>query len=158
MKPLSEEQALKRLAALCYQAEYCQGDMMKKMEQWGLADDACSRIIDYLVDNRYVDDSRYCRCFVEDKIRYNGWGRRKIEQALYAKQVSASIYRPILDEVPAETYVDILRPMLAQKWRTLTGRNDYERSQKLIRFALGRGFDYDIIRRCIDGITSLPDD
>ena len=144
MKPLSEEQALNRLAALCSQAEYCQGDMMKKMEQWGL------------VDNRYVDDSRYCRCFVEDKIRYNGWGRRKIEQALYAKQVSASIYRPILDEVPAETYVDILRPMLTQKWRTITGRNDYERSQKLIRFALGR--DYDIIRRCIDGITSLPDD
>ena len=60
MKPLSEEQALNRLAALCSQAEYCQGDMMKKMEQWGLADDACSRIIDYLVDNRYVDDSRYC--------------------------------------------------------------------------------------------------
>ena len=52
MKPLSEEQALNRLAALCSQAEYCQGDMMKKMEQWGLADDACSRIIDYLVDNR----------------------------------------------------------------------------------------------------------
>ena len=158
MKPLSEEQALNRLAALCSQAEYCQGDMMKKMEQWGLADDACSRIIDYLVDNRYVDDSRYCRCFVEDKIKYNGWGRRKIEQALYAKRVDRSVYGPVLDDVADEQYVEVLRPLLAQKWRGITARNDYERSMKLIRFAMGRGYSYDIIKQSIDHLTELPDD
>ena len=152
MKPLSEEQALNRLAALCSQAEYCQGDMMKKMEQWGLADDACSRIIDYLVDNRYVDDSRYCRCFVEDKIRYNGWGRRKIEQALYGKHVDREIYEPILDEVSDEEYLEVLRPLIRQKAKSIKAKDDYEFAAKLIRFAMGRGFDYELIKRSIENI------
>ena len=158
MKPLSEEQALNRLAALCSQAEYCQGDMMKKMEQWGLADDACSRIIDYLVDNRYVDDSRYCRCFVEDKIRYNGWGRRKIEQALYLKGVDSNISRRVLDEVEDEAYVAELKKLLATKRRSVKAENDYELRQKLTKYALGRGFGYEVIRRCIDGADELLED
>ena len=155
---MTEEQALCKLTALCSQAEYCQGDMLRKMEQWGLDEGTQQRIMDYLLREGYVDDSRYCRCFVEDKIKYNGWGRRKIEQALYAKRVDRSVYGPVLDDVADEQYVEVLRPLLAQKWRGITARNDYERAMKLIRFAMGRGYSYDIIKQSIDHLTELPDD
>lgn len=158
MKEITEEQALNRLAARCAEAEYCTGDAIKKMEQWGIDADTQERIIKYLTDNRYIDDSRYCQFFVKDKITYNGWGRRKIEQALYAKHIDSRVYKPILDEVPDEQYCDILRPLLNQKWSTIQARNDYERSQKLIRFAMGRGFDLDIIRKAIDSTDFSIDD
>lgn len=158
MKEMTEEQALNRLAARCAEAEYCTGDAIKKMELWGIEPDAQQRIIDYLTDNQYIDDSRYCRFFVKDKIAYNGWGRRKIEQALYAKHIDIHVYKPILDEVPDEQYCDILRPLLNQKWDSIEARNDYERSQKLIRFAMGRGFDLDIIRKSIDTLDLNADD
>ena len=34
---------------------------------------------------------------------------------------------------------------------------DYERSMKLIKYAMGRGFTLDIIRLCIDDVTIVDD-
>ena len=39
---------------------------------------------------------------------------------------------------------------MANKYRTIKAESDYERSMKLIKFAMGRGFTMDLIRRCID--------
>ena len=44
----------------------------------------------------------------------------------------------------------MLRPLLRQKRNTVKAQNDYELNQKLVRFALGRGFTFDIIRQCLD--------
>lgn len=148
-EPVSEEKALSKLAALCAKAEYCTGDMDEKMRRWGLDDGARRRNIEYLVANHYVDDTRYCRAFVNDKITYNHWGRRKIEQALWMKHVPESVYAPVLDEVPEERYEEVLRPLLQAKWPTIKAATDYERSMKLIKFAMGRGFSIEEIKSCI---------
>ena len=99
---------------------------------------------------KYVDDERYCRAFVKDKIRYNKWGRRKVEQALYAKHIERNIYQQVLDEVDDEEYLSVLRPLLKNKKRQLKGLGEYEANGKLFRFAIGRGFTTDIIRLCLD--------
>jgi regulatory protein len=39
--------------------------------------------------------------------------------------------------------------LIAAKRRTVKADSDYELNCKLIRFAMGRGFDMDIIRKCI---------
>lgn len=36
------------------------------------------------------------------------------------------------------------------KYKNIKAKNDYERSMKLIRFALGRGYGMDVIHKCID--------
>ena len=93
-----------------------------------------------------------------EMMTYNQWGRRKIEQALYQKGVPKDVSNRVLDEVPDEDYVAILRPLIQRKWKTITGRNDYERSMKLIRFAMGRGFDIEQIKQCIDQADDWMDD
>ena len=86
----SENDAYLTLAALCAQAEHCQYEMLEKMRRWELDDEAQARVMQRLVSERYVDDERYARAFVKDKVRYNKWGRRKVEQALWQKTLSAS--------------------------------------------------------------------
>lgn len=148
-KPLTEEQALSRLTALCARAEHCRGEMAAKLRQWRIAPEAQERILRLLVEKRFVDDERYTRAFVADKIRYNGWGRRKIEQALRAKGVGEDVYAPLLDEVDDEQYLAVLRPLLDAKWPTIHAATDYERSLKLIRFALSRGFSLEQVNKAI---------
>jgi regulatory protein len=147
---MSEEQALARLTALCASAEHCTGEMIEKMTKWEISEEAQVRIMEHLVKNKYIDDERYCRAFVHDKIQYNHWGRRKVEQALWQKRVDEAIARRVLDEVDPNEYVEILRPMLRQKQRSVTGKSDYERYMKLLKWAVGRGFTTDVIRQCID--------
>ena len=41
-----------------------------------------ARVIAALVKGCFVDDERFARAFANDKVRYNKWGRHKIDQAL----------------------------------------------------------------------------
>ena len=110
-----------------------------------------------LIKERYVDDERYAQAFVKDKIRYNKWGRRKVEQTLWQKHIGEDIRNRVLDEVDDDEYLSVLRPLLKQKRKTIKANSDYELNQKLMRFAVGRGFTFDIIRQCID-VEEEPDE
>lgn len=154
---ISEEKTLSKLAALCSKKECCTADLNDKMRNRGLDSEARQRIIDYLVSHQFVDDSRYCRAFVNDKVKYNKWGRRKIEQALWLKHIPSDISTPILDAVPDEDYLRTLRPMLKAKWATIKASTDYERSMKLINYAMGRGYEIRLIRQCIDEAEDIEE-
>ena len=149
-KDMTEQEAYLQLAALCAQAEHCQQEMRDKMRRWELDETVQNRIISRLVKERYIDDERYARAFVKDKIRYNKWGRRKVQQGLWQKHIDADIQQRMLDEIDDKEYLDVLRPLLKQKRKSIKAANDYELNQKLVRFALGRGFGFDIIRQCLD--------
>lgn len=149
-KEMTEQEAYLQLAALCAQAEHCEQEMRDKMRHWELDETVQNRIVDRLIKERYVDDERYARAFVKDKIRYNKWGRRKVQQALWMKRIDADIQQRVLDGIEEKEYVDILRPLLKQKRKTTKAENDYELNRKLVRFALSRGFDFSIIRQCMD--------
>lgn len=152
MKQKTEQEAYQQLAALCAQAEHCEWEMREKMDRWEIDEMVQNRMLQRLIKERYVDDERYARAFVKDKVRYNKWGRRKVEQALWQKHISEDIRQQVLDEVDDEEYLEVLRPLLKQKRKTIKAQNDYELNQKLMRFALGRGFTFEIIRQCIDDV------
>ena len=161
-KEMTEPEAYLQLAALCAQAEHCQQEMRDKMRRWELDETVQNRVINRLVKERYIDDERYARAFVKDKIRYNKWGRRKVQQALWQKHIDTDIQQRVLDEIDEKEYLDVLRPLLKQKRKSIKAESDYELNQKLVRFALGRGFGFDIIRQCLDvddiDIEDIDDD
>lgn len=148
-KQKTEQEAYLQLAAVCAQAEHCEQEMRDKMKRWEIDGAAQDRIIDRLVKERYIDNERYARAFVKDKIRYNKWGRRKVQQALWMKRISDEIQQQVLDEIDEKEYLDVLVPLLKQKRKTIKANSDYELNQKLVRFALSRGFDFGIIRQCL---------
>ena len=114
-KQISESEALRKLGDLCARGEHCSGEMAEYLSKWGIAADAQERIIGKLIDYKYIDDERFTRSFVRDKITFNKWGRRKIEQALWQKRIPQSISQPILDEIEPEEYLNVLRPLLKRK-------------------------------------------
>ena len=149
MNTMTEQEAYLRLAALCAQAEHCEYEMQEKMRRWEIADDAQARVMQRLITERYVDDERFARAFANDKVKYNKWGRRKVEQAMWLKHIAEDIRQRVLDSIDDEEYIAILRPLLQQKRRSVKAHNDYELRQKLIKFAIGRVFTMDIIKQCI---------
>lgn len=149
MNTMTEQEAYLRLAALCAQAEHCEYEMQEKMRRWEIADDAQARVMQRLITERYVDDERFARAFANDKVKYNKWGRRKVEQVMWLKHIAEDIRQRVLDSIDDEEYIAILRPLLQQKRRSVKAHNDYELRQKLIKFAIGRGFTMDIIKQCI---------
>ena len=156
-KEKTEEEAFLQLAALCANAEHCQYEMLEKMKRWELSDEAQARVMARLIEERYVDDRRYARAFVKDKICYNKWGRRKVQQGLWMKRIDKEIQDEVLDEIDEKEYLNVLKPLLKQKRKSIKANSDYELNQKLVRFAYGRGFTFDIIRQCLD-VSDIDED
>lgn len=158
MKQITEKEALLRLSALCSQAEHCSYDMEEKMRRWDMDEQAIARVMEYLTKHQFVDDKRFAHAFAMDKIHYNKWGRRKVEQALWSKHIADDTRSEVLDSIDDEEYLQVLRPLLKSKSRSIKANSDYERNTKLVRFAMGRGFTYDIIRQCLDGADEIEID
>ncbi len=148
-KPMTEQQALLKLTTLCTQAEHCSYEMVEKMKKWELPEDAIAQNMEFLIRKKFIDDARFARFFINDKVKYNKWGRRKVEQALWMKHIPKEISDPIFDGMEDELYMETLLPLMKSKYKTIKANSDYERSMKLIRFALGRGYGMDIIHKCI---------
>ncbi len=147
----TESEAFAKLSALCARAEHSSGEMLDKMRRWGMDDETQARIMQRLTQGKYVDDERFARLFADDKIRFDHWGRTKIALTLRRKGIDSGTADRVLDDIDDERYLDILRPLIQAKRCTIKARSDYERTGKLIRYALSRGFSMDLIRRCLDG-------
>ena len=128
-KTITPEEAYFKLSALCASAEHCSGEMIEKMQRWEIPAKDQARIVEELIEKQFIDDERYCRAFVKDKIIYNKWGRRKIEQALYMKHIDKGIQQRVLDEIDPSEYVEILRQLLQQKAKSIKAVNEFIRQK-----------------------------
>lgn len=149
MRDFTENELTVKAERYCVSAERCPSDVEEKLQKWGASSETINRIMARLVKERYVDANRFCRFFVRDKYRFNQWGRMKIVQALRMKHFSSEEINAGLEEIDMEEYDDILRNLLKKKAANINAASDYERNNKLIRFAIGKGFTIDEIMRHI---------
>ena len=137
---ISFEQALNRLANYCSRAERCIQDVRRKLDAWEIAKDDQNKIVRRLQQEKFLDERRYCKAFVNDKSKYAHWGVFKIKYALKKKQISDELIRESLENMDPEENREQLRQLIEQKRKSVKGKNEFEIRQKLMRFAVGRGF------------------
>ena len=136
------DKILNNLRRQCSRREYCTADVLKKAEKALDGDhQQAVKVLNVLVDEKYVDDRRYAAAFARDRSSIAGWGAVKIRYMLSAKGISKDIISEALEEVDVRKADDRLRKLLENKNRSL--KEDPQRKMKLLRFALGRGYSYD---------------
>lgn len=151
-KTLTEQQALQRLTSLCSRAEYCIADMRRKMKAWELPDGAEERIVQFLLKEKYVDETRFAHAFVRDKFRYNHWGEVRIRHELQLRGIDANTIEDALTEMPQEEADETLDHLLRQKLKSTKGKTDYDVFLKLLRYSVGKGYTADHAHRCLQKI------
>lgn len=141
-KKMDPQKVADRMRGLCSRREYCRQDIMKKVLAAldGDADEA-GRVMDRLVEEKYIDDLRYASAYARDKSSIAGWGSTKIRYMLASKGIDRETIAAALQEVDEGKASDRLEKLLAGKVRSL--KDDPQRRMKLLRFALGRGYQYD---------------
>ncbi len=150
-KEYSPEEILYKAAAYCSLAERCESEVRLKLTAWGMSEEALQdTIIDYLYDEKYLSEERYCRAFVHDKLRYQKWGRIKIRAMLQQKRLSAHCIREAMNTINEEEYLHILKEILNQKEKTLQREKPEICRAKLLRFAASRGFCYTEVEKVLD--------
>ena len=126
-------------------------DIMKKATTALEGDkDAAAKVLEVLVSERYVDDLRYATAYAREKAMIAGWGETKIRYMLSAKRIDRSLVDQALMEIDGDKADSRLHKLLENKAKTL--KADPQIRLKLLRFALGRGYQYDDVVRVLQGI------
>ncbi len=142
--------ACARAAAHCSRVETCSGDMRTRLREWGVSEEESASVLDYLEQNRFIDDERYARAYAKDKFRFNGWGRQKILAMLRAKHIDPEILEGAFVEIETEAYRDKLRALLTAKAPKIKARDRYDLRRKLTGFAMARGFESGTIHALLE--------
>lgn len=155
MKTFTPAEALHKAAAWCSKSEHCISEIKEKLRQWGIAPEDGETIITRLLKEKFIDEERYCRSFINDKYKYNRWGRIKIGYALRMKRIpDATVYDAMDEVIDEDIYMDNLTDLLKEKSKSVRGANKAEVSAKLYRFAAGRGFDSSEIGKALKTLST----
>lgn len=144
-KELTVEQARTRIQNLCSRSELCSSEVLSRLSKWGLQGPEARRLLDELIADRYVDDARFAREFVHDKLVYNRWGRIKISAALRLKKIPRDLLSAALAEISDSEYHRTLLDVMKAKARVTPGMETRESRLKVVRHALSRGFEMSLI-------------
>ena len=148
------QQALQSLMRLAARSEKSTGDALRLMRTWGVPEAEQRGVLDKLIADRYIDNRRYAEAYTREKSQLAGWGERKIAMQLRLKGVERETISAVLAELMEDdSRVERLRDKLQRKLRTVKAANDYELRGKLLRYALGLGYDYDMASEVVDEVV-----
>ena len=132
---------LDKMAKYCAYQERCVKDVTDKLKTFDISHNEKENILNYLIDNRFVNDERYAKSFVRGKNNQNGWGLNKIRFHLMQKGINKEIIEEALAQINEEVYRQRLIEILKTKAKTVKAENDFDKKRKLAAYAMQKGFE-----------------
>ena len=143
------DKVLEKMRVLCSRREYCRSDILKKVVSALDGDrQGAEKIVDILVDEKFIDELRYASAFVRDKSALSGWGAVKIRYMLSSKGIPRDVISEALGDVDEGKARVRLEKLMENRYRSL--KDDPQCRLKMLRFGLGRGYEYDEVSSVID--------
>lgn len=147
-----EREALNSLQRWCSVSEHSCGEVRRKLEDSGLGTFSQERIVASLVRDGFVNEERFARAFVHDKLRFNKWGRCRIRYMLTMKMVEGQIIENAISEIDEDLYMSILEKVVRSSYKSQKADTTYERSRKTMRAVISRGFEAPLIKEVLQDI------
>ena len=144
-KPLTPDQVLDKMAKYCAYQERCVKDVKDKLKTFDIPQEEKTKILDYLLDNRFVNDERFAKIFVQSKSNQNDWGANKIRYHLIQKGIAKDIIEEALGQTDEEVYRQRLIEILKTKAKTIKAASDFEKKRKLAAYAMQKGFEASLV-------------
>ena len=144
-KRLGPEEALLKAQQYCAWQERCHSEVRHKLLEWGIFGDQLEEIIVALITDDFLNESRFARAYARGKFRLKGWGKIRIIRELRLRKISENCIREAFEEIEHSEYLNALRDILSRKAKEIEAESSFEFNQKLLRFALQRGFESELV-------------
>lgn len=123
----------------CSRRELCVSEIQLRLKKLEVDDNSIKKIIEKLVEENFINEERFVRAFVNDKLKFQKWGIDKIKNALYFKKISSEIIKNVISEIDKSDYILRFTEIAKQKIKFIKADSDFEREQKLLRFLASKG-------------------
>ncbi|RYF64646.1 MAG: RecX family transcriptional regulator [Cytophagaceae bacterium] len=147
----SIKDALRKAAMFCAYQERTQQEVRERLKEWGVFGDDAEEVIAELIQQNYLNEERFAKSFAGGKFRVKGWGRRKIKQQLQQRGISGYNLDQAMKEIGPDDYRETLTDLLEKKRQSLRDDNPLIVKQKLVRYALSKGYESELIFTVLKG-------
>lgn len=145
-------EVLVKAANFCAYQERTQQEVRKRLAELEAEGDEAEEMIVWLIENNYLNEERFARIFAGSKFRQKRWGRLKIRQELKMRGVSEYCLKAGMSEIDDKDYLQTLTEILEKKAKEINESNPLKRKQKLLSYALSKGFESDLVFDLMKGI------
>ena len=137
--------ALRKAAMFCAYQERTQQEVRERLKEWGILGDDAEETIAELIQQNYLNEERFAKAFAGGKFRVKSWGKRKIKQHLQQRGISGYNLEQAMNEIAPNDYQETLKELLNKKRQGLRDTNSLVVKQKLVRYALSKGYESELI-------------
>lgn len=145
-KPLTIDQYLPTIEALCARSEQCSFGIYTRLRRLGFSSGDIQRVIDDLIDRRFIDDHRFALAYAHDHFRFGHWGRIKIRAMLIRQRIPSEVIDEAVEQFDTREYARTAFSVVAARLRKLpAGLPQPIMRNRLMRYGLSRGFEQDLL-------------
>src|ERR1044071_1061403 len=148
-KKLTPTEALAKIYRYCAYQERSHSEVKDKLFGFGLPSDEVDQILSRLITEGFVNEERFAKAFAGGKFRMQKWGRIKIENELNALGLSRNFIKRGMTEISDDDYKKTLHQLLEKKNKLVTESDPFKKRNKLAQFAIGRGFEPELVWRIV---------
>ncbi len=141
----SLEEAQKKIEHYCAYQERCHQEVEQKLRQMKMIPQAIEVIIGKLIQDNYLNETRFCQSFARGKFRIKKWGKDRIVRELKMRQISPYNIKIALKEIPEEEYLTTLAELAEKFWASNAHRSLLLRKKKVIDALRYRGWESHLI-------------
>ncbi|GAA0826009.1 recombination regulator RecX [Clostridium tertium] len=115
------------------------------------------KTLNFLKEYNFLSDTNYVKMYVKDRSRLQG--KKKIKYDLIKKGINDNLIEEEISNIDEDEEREVAYNMALKKYNVLSKRESdkYKLSQKIYRFLLSKGYDYDIVSYAVKRVTSTDD-
>ncbi|HZH69652.1 MAG TPA: RecX family transcriptional regulator [Flavobacteriaceae bacterium] len=144
-KTYTVDEALKRMENYCAYQERCHKEVEEKLVEMRLIPEAKEKIILHLIENNFLNETRFALAFARGKFRIKKWGKQRISRELKFRNISIYNIKIALEQINSEDYEATLAELAQHRLQQITEKDKYKKRKKLADYLLYRGWESDLV-------------
>ncbi len=153
---MAEEESKAKSAALRFLGYRMRSkkEISDKLFELGYSD-FTDNIMDFLIENKFVDDREYALCYAKDKMNLKNFGEIRISNELRQKGIDDKTISSVLNELDYRDKEYEMAYKAAEKRVNRSYKNHDDRYRKMYGFLVRRGYSIDITKRVLRDILQF---
>lgn len=145
-KSYTVEEALSRMQAYCAYQERCHKEVRQKLREMNMIPMAQDHIMAKLIEENFLNETRFAKAFARGKFRFKYWGKYRIERELKARDINAYNIKEAFKEISNSDYNTHFHKIADKRLKQLESEtNLMKKKQKFISYLQYRGWESHLI-------------
>lgn len=150
-KTYTLSEAIRRMERYCAYQERCHKEVQKKLLEMRMIPEAQDAVFLHLLENNYLNETRFAQAFTRGKFRVKKWGKQRIINELRKRDISQFNIKLALKEISEEEYLQTFQQLFEKRVDQLaTEKNLPKKRKKIADYLFYRGWESSLIYNALN--------